>query len=42
MTGNTRGLSTLDTPLNLDAIQQITILTANYQAQYGKTAGIEH
>ena len=39
VTGNTRGLSTLDTPLNLDAIQQITILTANYQAQYGKTAG---
>ncbi len=39
VTGNTRGLSTLDTPLNLDAIQQITILTANYQAEYGKTAG---
>ena len=39
VTGNTRGLNTLDTPLNLDAIQEITILTANYQAQYGKTAG---
>ncbi len=39
VTGNTRGLSTLDTPLNLDAIQEITILTANYQAEYGKTAG---
>ena len=39
VTGNTRGLNTLDTPLNLDAIQQITILTANYQAEYGKTAG---
>lgn len=39
VTGNTRGLSTLDTPLNLDAIQQITILAANYQAEYGKTAG---
>jgi outer membrane receptor protein involved in Fe transport len=39
VTGNTRGLSTLDTPLNLDAIQEITVLSANYQAQYGKTAG---
>lgn len=39
VTGNTRGLNTLDTPVNLDAIQQITILTANYQAEYGKTAG---
>lgn len=39
VTGNTRGLSTLDTPLNLDAIKEVTILTANYQAEYGKTAG---
>ena len=39
MTGNTRGLATLDTPLNLDAIQEVTLLGSNYQAQYGKTAG---
>ena len=37
--GNTRGLSTLDTPLNLDAIQEVTLMGSNYQAQYGKTAG---
>lgn len=39
VTGNTRGLSTLDTPLNLDAVQEVTVLDANYQAEYGKTAG---
>ncbi len=39
VTGNTRGLSTLDTPLNLDAIKEITVMAANYQAEYGKTAG---
>jgi len=39
VTGNTRGLSTLDTPLNLDAIKEVTVMAANYQAQYGKTAG---
>jgi hypothetical protein len=37
--GNTRGLATLDTPLNLDAIQEVTLMGSNYQAQYGKTAG---
>ncbi len=39
VTGNTRGLNTLDTPLNMDAVQQMTLLGSNYQAQYGKTAG---
>src|SRR5579862_2590774 len=39
VTGNTRGLNTLDTPLNLDAVQQMTLMGSNYQAQYGKTAG---
>ncbi|HEY4356572.1 MAG TPA: TonB-dependent receptor [Acidobacteriaceae bacterium] len=39
VTGNTRGLNTLDTPLNLDAVKEVTVLSANYQAQYGKTAG---
>jgi len=37
--GNTRGLNTLDTPLNLDAIAEVKVLSANYQAEYGKTAG---
>src|SRR6266542_1067632 len=37
--GNTRGLGTLDTPLNLDAIAEVKVLQANYQAEYGKTAG---
>jgi hypothetical protein len=39
VTGNTRGLSTLDTPLNLDAIKEVSVMAANYQAEYGKTAG---
>ena len=39
VTGNTRGLSSLDTPLNLDAVQEVTLMGASYQAQYGKTAG---
>lgn len=39
--GNTRGLATLDTPLNLDAVQEVTVTQSNYQAQYGKTAGAE-
>lgn len=37
--GNTRGLSTLDTPINMDAVQEVTLLGSNYQAQYGKSAG---
>ena len=39
VTGNTRGLSTLDTPINLDAVEEVTLMGSNYQAQYGKTAG---
>lgn len=39
VTGNTRGLSTLDTPINLDAVKEVTVMASNYQAQYGKTAG---
>lgn len=39
VTGNTRGLSTLDTPINLDAVKEVTVLDADYQAEYGKTAG---
>ena len=39
VTGNTRGLNTLDTPMNLDAIKEVTVLGSNYQAAFGKTAG---
>ena len=36
---NTRGNNSLDTPLNLDAVQEVTVNASNYQAQYGGTAG---
>ena len=39
VTSNTRGLSTLDTPPNIDAVNQVKVLSANYQAEYGKSAG---
>jgi hypothetical protein len=39
--GNTRGLATLDTPLNLDAVKEVTVNQSNYQAQYGGEAGGE-
>jgi hypothetical protein len=39
VSGNTRGYAVLDTPLNLDAIKEVTVMAANYQAQYGKTSG---
>ena len=42
VTGNTRGLSTLDTPLNLDAIQQITILVGELSGAVWQDRGIEH
>ena len=35
VTGNTRGLNTLDTPMNLDAIKEVTVLGSNYQAAFG-------
>jgi Carboxypeptidase regulatory-like domain len=38
---NTRGLATMDTPINLDAVKEISVAQSNYQAQYGKTAGAE-
>ncbi len=37
--GNVAGLGVLETPLNLDAIKQVTVMASNYQAQYGKQAG---
>lgn len=37
--GNTRGGSTFDTPPNMDAIQEVTMLEASYSAANGKVAG---
>ena len=37
--GNTRGLSTLDTPANLDAVKEVTVNQSNYTAQYGGESG---
>jgi hypothetical protein len=37
--GNTRGLDTLDTPLNLDAVKEVSVNESNYTAQYGGEAG---
>jgi hypothetical protein len=39
--GNTRGYVNNDTPVNLDAVQEVSVNQSNYQAQYGKTAGGE-
>src|SRR5580698_1299007 len=37
--GNTRGLATLDTPANLDAVKEVTVNQSNYTAQYGGESG---
>jgi hypothetical protein len=39
--GNTRGLATLDTPLNLDAVNEVSVNESNYTAEYGGEAGGE-
>jgi hypothetical protein len=39
VTANTRGLATMDTPINLDAVKEVTVNQSNYQAQYGGEAG---
>ena len=36
---NTRGLDTMDTPINLDAVKEITVNQSNYTAEYGGEAG---
>jgi hypothetical protein len=41
VTGNTRGYVNNDTPINLDAVQEVSLNESNYQAQYGKTSGGE-
>jgi len=37
--GNIAGNATFFTPLNLDAIKEVTVLQSNYQAEYGQSAG---
>jgi outer membrane receptor protein involved in Fe transport len=37
--GNTRGGATFDTPPNMDAIQEVTVLESSYSAANGKVAG---
>ena len=37
--GNTRGGGTFDTPPNMDAIQEVTVLESSYSAANGKVAG---
>lgn len=37
--GNTRGGNTFDTPPNLDAVQEVTMLESSYSAANGKVAG---
>lgn len=37
--GTLRGGNHLDTPVNLDDIQEVKVESANYEAEYGETAG---
>lgn len=37
--GNTRGGGTFDTPPNMDAVQEVTLLESSYSAANGKVAG---
>ena len=37
--GNVRGRDQIETPLNMDAVSEVKILTNNYQAEYGGTSG---
>lgn len=36
ISGNTRSGTHLDTPVNMDAVSEVKVLTNNYQAEYGK------
>ncbi len=40
-TGNTRGGPNLDTPLNMDAVGEVKVLTGNYQAEYGQSGSAQ-
>jgi hypothetical protein len=39
ISGNTRSGDNMETPINIDAIAEVKVLTSNYQAEYGKAAG---
>jgi hypothetical protein len=39
VSSNTRNVGIVEGPLNMDAIQEVKVLDANYQAEYGKVAG---
>jgi hypothetical protein len=36
---NTRNVGVVEGPLNMDSIQEVKVLDANYQAEYGKVSG---
>ncbi|MGB8847961.1 MAG: carboxypeptidase-like regulatory domain-containing protein, partial [Terracidiphilus sp.] len=38
---NTRGLDNMDTPINLDAVKEVSVNESNYTAEYGGEAGGE-
>jgi hypothetical protein len=38
ISGNTRGGTTLDTPVLMDMVSEVKVLQSNYQAEYGKAA----
>jgi hypothetical protein len=39
ISGNTRSGDNMDTPMNIDAVAEVKVLSSNYQAEYGKAAG---
>ncbi|MGI8742363.1 MAG: hypothetical protein ACR2NN_07280 [Bryobacteraceae bacterium] len=39
ISGNTRSGDHLDTPINMDAVGEVKVLTGTYQAEYGKGSG---
>ena len=39
VSSNTRNVGIVEGPLNMDAIQEVKVLDANYQAEYGKVSG---
>lgn len=39
ISGNTRSGNQLDTPVNMDSVAEVKVLSNNYQAEYGKGSG---